>query len=118
MAKTVVVLGARNLGGAIVDYFLTRWWSRPPVIAGFRRDRGPRRRRVVPVRPRPLAPSAVRATLVSRQNVRFTPLDPVSRATGAPTTIDVRCAPDPLIRPATGALTTLDVHQTPHQQLV
>jgi NAD(P)-dependent dehydrogenase (short-subunit alcohol dehydrogenase family) len=27
MAKTVVVLGARNLGGAIIDHFLARGWS-------------------------------------------------------------------------------------------
>src|SRR5205085_1434843 len=27
MSKTVVVLGARNLGGAIIDHFLERGWS-------------------------------------------------------------------------------------------
>ncbi len=27
MAKTIVVLGARNLGGAIIDHFLAQGWS-------------------------------------------------------------------------------------------
>lgn len=45
MSKTVVVLGARNLGGAIIDHFLERGWSAAGVarsedtLAGVR-DRG------------------------------------------------------------------------------
>jgi 3-oxoacyl-[acyl-carrier protein] reductase len=34
MSKTVVVLGARNLGGAIIDHFLERGWS----VAGVARS--------------------------------------------------------------------------------
>ena len=34
MAKTVVVLGARNLGGAIIDHFLGLGWSAAGVARG------------------------------------------------------------------------------------
>jgi NAD(P)-dependent dehydrogenase (short-subunit alcohol dehydrogenase family) len=34
MAKTIVVLGARNLGGAIIDHFLARGWNAAGVARG------------------------------------------------------------------------------------
>jgi len=45
MGKTVVVLGARNLGGAIIDHFLERGWSaagiaRSPETVARVRERG------------------------------------------------------------------------------
>ena len=45
MAQTVVVLGARNLGGAIIDHFLGLGWNAAGVARGDEtiqrvRDRG------------------------------------------------------------------------------
>lgn len=49
MAKTVVVLGARNLGGAIIDHFLELGWNAAGIARNDETLEGVRRRGALPI---------------------------------------------------------------------
>ena len=70
MAKTVVVLGARNLGGAIIDHFLGLGWSAAGVARSEDTLAGVRERGALPLAADASDPAALDAALAgARQSL-------------------------------------------------
>jgi NAD(P)-dependent dehydrogenase (short-subunit alcohol dehydrogenase family) len=82
MSKTVVVLGARNLGGAIIDHFLKRGWSAAGVARSEDTLAAVRERGALPVSADASDPGSLRGAL-SRAREEYGSLDAVINAVSA-----------------------------------
>ena len=82
MSKTVVVLGARNLGGAIIEHFLERGWSAAGVARSEDTLAGVRGRGALALSANASDPDSLRAALV-RAREEYGSLDAVVNAVSA-----------------------------------
>lgn len=82
MAKTVVVLGARNLGGAIIDHFLDRGWNAAGVARSDDTLRRVRERGALAIAADAAHPTSLCEAL-SRARQKLGSLDAVVNAVGA-----------------------------------
>jgi len=82
MSKTVVVLGARNLGGAIIDHFLGRGWNAAGVARSEATLAGVRDRGALALEADASEPESLRGALTAARE-RFGSVDAVVNAVTA-----------------------------------